>query len=64
VGDVENNTTLFEAVGFRVAMANGAPELIEAANVIALHVDEDGFAQLVEYYTAYVRSVRETPDKS
>jgi Cof subfamily protein (haloacid dehalogenase superfamily) len=44
IGDSRNDLSMFEVVGKRVAMGNGAPELKAAADLIALSNDEDGVA--------------------
>lgn len=47
-GDAENDLPLFEMVGYRVAMSNGAQKLKDAADFIAENDDEDGLAKAIE----------------
>lgn len=48
VGDGHNDIHLFDAVGYKVAMANAVPELKEAADKVIGDVAEDGLARYFE----------------
>jgi HAD superfamily hydrolase (TIGR01484 family) len=48
VGDGQNDTHLFNAVGHKVAMGNAVAELKEAADIVIGDVAEDGLAQFIE----------------
>lgn len=41
-GDSDNDLPLFEAAGYKIAMANGSDELKSRADLIAPGIDEDG----------------------
>lgn len=50
IGDSGNDVPMFDAVGYKVAMADGAEELKLLADEIAPPVTEDGLAQTIEKY--------------
>ncbi len=50
VGDGDNDIHLFNSVGLKVAMGNATPGLKAVADVIALPVNEDGLAAIIEQY--------------
>jgi len=52
VGDSANDIPIFQAVGHRIAMASGAPELQALADEIAPPLEDDGLAQIIEKYAA------------
>lgn len=49
-GDGANDIAMIEAAGIGVAMANGIPEIREAADIVAVSNDEDGVAKIIEEY--------------
>ena len=49
-GDGDNDTVMLKEVGFGVAMANGEPQVKEAADYITLSNEEDGVAQAIERF--------------
>lgn len=49
-GDGDNDTVMLREVGFGVAMANGEPQVKEAADYITLSNEEDGVAQAIERF--------------
>ena len=49
-GGGDNDTVMLKEVGFGVAMANGEPQVKEAADYIALSNEEDGVAQAIERF--------------
>ena len=51
-GDGRNDISLFEAVGYKVAMSNAADELKQIADRVIGYVEEDGFAEVVEQLAA------------
>ncbi len=48
IGDDINDLTMFEACGFKVAMANALPEVLAVADYITLSNAEDGVADFIE----------------
>ena len=48
--DGDNDTVMLKEVGFGVAMANGEPQVKEAADYITLSNEEDGVAQAIERF--------------
>ncbi|MEG2708689.1 MAG: HAD family hydrolase [Vagococcus sp.] len=44
-GDGDNDLSMFEAVGYKIAMANGTDNLKKAAHEVTLDADEDGIAK-------------------
>lgn len=48
IGDDINDLSMFEACGFRVAMANSLPEVLAVANYVTLSNAEDGVADFIE----------------
>ncbi len=50
VGDGVNDMELFEAVGYRVAVANAHPQLIEMADEVVASQEEDGLAEVVRRF--------------
>lgn len=48
VGDGQNDLSAMRAVGWPVAIGDGAPEVIEAARQVVAGVDEDGAAQAID----------------
>lgn len=50
VGDSYNDLPLFEAVGLKAAMGNGAEQLKANADYIAPSVDEDGLVDVIEKF--------------
>lgn len=48
VGDGDNDLELFKAVGHKVAMGNGVPEVKEAADEVIAGIEDDGFAEYLE----------------
>ncbi|MGH7203442.1 MAG: HAD hydrolase family protein, partial [Candidatus Levyibacteriota bacterium] len=48
IGDSHNDIPLFNAVGYKVAMGNGAEELKEMANLLVPPYTEDGVAIAIE----------------
>ena len=50
LGDGDNDTVMLKEVGFGVAMANGEPQVKEAADYITLSNEEDGVAQAIERF--------------
>ena len=51
-GDGDNDTVMLKEVGFGVAMANGEPQVKEAADYITLSNEEDGVAQAIERFVS------------
>ncbi len=49
-GDGQNDVAMIEAAGTGVAMRNGCPEALRAADIIAPTNREDGVAQVIEDY--------------
>lgn len=49
-GDGANDISMVETAGIGVAMSNGIPEIIEAADLVAESNDQDGVAKIVEKY--------------
>ena len=49
-GDGDNDTVMLKEVCFGVAMANGEPQVKEAADYITLSNEEDGVAQAIERF--------------
>lgn len=49
-GDGNNDLKMLETVGIGVAMANGVPEVLAAADVVAESNDDDGLAKIIEQY--------------
>lgn len=47
VGDGENDLSLFESVGYKVAMGNAPKQLIEAADYVTDNVENDGLAKVI-----------------
>jgi hydroxymethylpyrimidine pyrophosphatase-like HAD family hydrolase len=41
-GDGDNDLSMFEAVGYKIAMANGTDNLKQVANEVTLDADENG----------------------
>jgi len=56
IGDAENDVEMIEFAGIGVAMANGTPHIIEAADFVTGSNDEDGVAQALERYVLHVSS--------
>lgn len=50
VGDSFNDVSLFQAVGLKVAMGNGADNLKAMAEYVAPSVDDDGLAEVIEKF--------------
>lgn len=50
IGDGENDLGLFETVGLKLAMGNGVPELLTAADDVLPTVEEDGVVTAIERY--------------
>ena len=50
IGDGINDLDLFEAVGYRVAVANAHPLLIEKADEVVTSQEEDGLAEVVRRF--------------
>lgn len=50
IGDGENDHSLFENAGFRVAMGNATEGLKAAADHVVASVDEDGFVEAMERF--------------
>ncbi|HEV7701945.1 MAG TPA: HAD family hydrolase [Candidatus Paceibacterota bacterium] len=48
IGDSNNDLPLFELAGYKIAMENGSEELKNQADMIALHVEKDGVAVVLE----------------
>lgn len=53
-GDGRNDVSLFEAVGYKVAMGNAADELKQIADRVIGDVADDGLAQYLEELTAEI----------
>ena len=49
-GDGANDVMMIKTVGTGVAMANGIPQIIQAADILAESNDEDGVAKVIEQY--------------
>lgn len=49
-GDSENDISLLEVAGLKVAMGNGVPKIKEVANLITDNVENDGVAMVIEKY--------------
>lgn len=49
-GDSYNDMSMIKAAGLGVAMANSAPEVLEAADHVTLSNDEDGVAVVIEKF--------------
>ena len=49
-GDGNNDLKMLESVGTGVAMANGVPEVLAAADLVAESHDDDGVAKIIEQY--------------
>ena len=49
-GDGQNDVSMIEAAGTGVAMQNGCPEALRAADIVAPSNLEDGVAQVIEAY--------------
>lgn len=49
-GDASNDIPMLEYAGLGVAMANGAPEVLACADLVALSNQEDGVAAVLEEY--------------
>jgi hydroxymethylpyrimidine pyrophosphatase-like HAD family hydrolase len=50
IGDGSNDVSLLEAAGLAIAMQNGPPELLAAADYITADVDHSGFTQAMEKF--------------
>ena len=48
VGDGHNDIPAIQAVGWGVAMGNAAPAVLDAARIVAGHVDSDGAADIID----------------
>lgn len=49
-GDGNNDLKMLETVGTGVAMANGVPEVLASADIVAESNDDDGVAKVIEQY--------------
>ena len=47
IGDSMNDIELIQAAGFGIAMGNAMDEVQEAADYVAKHIDQNGFADAV-----------------
>jgi Cof subfamily protein (haloacid dehalogenase superfamily) len=50
IGDGQNDTLMFARVGLSIAMGNGEAEVQQAATVVTVANDDDGFAHAVDQY--------------
>jgi hydroxymethylpyrimidine pyrophosphatase-like HAD family hydrolase len=50
VGDGLNDLELFEAVGYRIAVANADPQLIEQADEVVSSQADDGLAEVARRF--------------
>ena len=50
IGDGSNDLSMLELAGLSVAMGNGAPDVLQCADVTTLTNDEEGVANAIETY--------------